>query len=324
MANCHKQFSTFHGKIELNSSSKTKLEQGRDAIRDLIRASFKEKERNPVPTFKEQGSFAMQTIVNPLAGEEFDLDDGVYLQHLDKKSKAEWPSTETAHKWICDAVDGHTKKPPIDKRTCVRVVYAGDYHIDLPIYADLNEKNMLAVKGVRSWHPSDPVEITKWFKDAVSTNGKQLQRTVRYFKAWADHNAKGGKLPSGLILTVLAVQNFRANERDDQCFANTATAIHNAISAVFHVTNPTDAAEELTSRLDTDQKKRFQDAIANLATEGQKALDSEKTSEASKIWNKRFGDRFPTVEDDPEEEQKKKDADRLISTYAPTKPWMPA
>lgn len=323
MADCHKQFGEFHGKIELNDSSKSKLEQGRDAIRDLIRADFREKGRTPVPAFEEQGSWAMGTIINPLPGDEFDLDDGVYLQNLDKKSKTDWPTAETVHSWIVDAVDGHTMTPPIDKRTCVRVVYADDYHIDLPIYSDLNGTNMHAVKGETGWHFSDPVEITKWFKEAVKTNGTQLKRTVRYFKAWADFNTKDGKLPSGLILTVLAVQNFRANERDDKCFVDTARAIQNAISAVFHVANPKDASEELTSRLDDDQKKRFQDAIANLATEGQKAVDAEKTSEASTIWKKRFGDRFPTVEDDPETEQKKKDAERLASAYVSTKPWMP-
>jgi ribosomal protein L10 len=56
---------------------------------------------------------------------------------------------------------------------------------------------MHAVKGETGWHFSDPVEITKWFKEAVKTNGTQLKRTVRYFKAWADFNAKNGKLHEG-------------------------------------------------------------------------------------------------------------------------------
>ncbi len=325
MANCHDQFSEFHGKIELNDSNETKLQRGRDAIRDLIKDDFRENGRTPVPSFCSQGSFAMRTTVNPLDG-EFDLDDGVYLEHFDKKSNTDWPTPETVHTWICDAVDGHTEQPPIDKRTCVRVVYAGQYHIDLPIYADLNGKNMHAEKGARGWHPSDPVEITKWFQNAIKTHGEQLRRAVRYLKAWADFNSKEGKLPSGLILTVLAVQNFRANDQDDLCFANTADAIRGSTSAVFYVLNPVDATEELTSRLDADQKKRFQTAIASLAEEGKKAIASDSRSKASKIWQKHFGDRFPVAEDESEEEkQRKADADRLASVYVAksSKPWMP-
>lgn len=325
MSDCQKQFIEFHGKIELNDSNETKLQRGRDAIRDLIKDHFKNNERTPVPSFCSQGSFAMRTTINPLDG-EFDLDDGVYLEHLDKKSNADWPTTDTVHRWICDAVDGHTEQPPVDKRTCVRVVYAGQYHIDLPIYAELNGDNLHAEKGARGWHKSDPIEITKWFQKAIKEHGEQLRRFVRYFKAWADFNSKDGKLPSSLILTVLAVQNFRAHDRDDLCFANTVEAIRNSVSGVFYVLNPTDGAEELTSRLDADQKKRFQTIITSLASEGNKATQEDSRSKATKIWQKQFGSRFPIAEDEDEDaKQKKADAERLASVYVAKtiKPWMP-
>ena len=80
-----------------------------------------------MPKFHAQGSFATQTTVNPLDG-EFDLDDGVYLQHLDEYDQSGWPTPETVHGWIVDATNGYTKEKPIDKRTCVRVRYAGQYH----------------------------------------------------------------------------------------------------------------------------------------------------------------------------------------------------
>jgi hypothetical protein len=77
----------------------------------------------------------MGTVINPLDG-EYDLDDGVYLQHLDENHHSGWPTSETVHRgWIVEATDGYTKEKPIDKRTCVRVRYACQYHIDLPSYA---------------------------------------------------------------------------------------------------------------------------------------------------------------------------------------------
>lgn len=62
----------------------------------------------------------MGTIVNPLDG-EYDIDDGVYLQNLDKENKDSWPTPETVHSWIYKAVEGHTKEDPIDKRIKERV-----------------------------------------------------------------------------------------------------------------------------------------------------------------------------------------------------------
>lgn len=326
MANCHDQFNEFHEEIELNDSSEANLQRGRDAIRDLIKADFRDKGRAPVPDFCAQGSFPMRTTVNPIDG-EYDLDDGVYLQHLDKTSDAEWPTPETVHGWICDAVDGHTDQPPVDKRTCVRVVYAGEYHIDLPIYSELNGKNLHAGKGDRGWHPSDPVEFTKWFQKAVKEHGEQVRRVVRHLKAWADFNSKDGSLASSIILTTLVVQNFRADDREDVCFANTASAIRAATASAFCVFNPVDSSEELTARLDDEEKKRFLAAVAKLANAANSAVGSDTQAKASKLWRKQFGDRFPLVEDETkDDEQKKADAERLASIYvakSPSKPWIP-
>ena len=120
MANLHKEFGTFHDRIALTSGKKESLRKSRNAIRDRIRKHFRENIKVELPKFRGQGSYAMGTTVNPLDG-EFDIDDGVYLQHLDKNDDSEWPTPETVHSWLVKATDGHTKEKPIDKRTCVRV-----------------------------------------------------------------------------------------------------------------------------------------------------------------------------------------------------------
>ena len=89
-------------KVALSPGKKESLRQSRDAIRRRIENYFKEKLEVEVPKFHAQGSFATETTVNPLDG-EFDLDDGVYLQHLDEYDQSGWPTPETVHGWIVDA-----------------------------------------------------------------------------------------------------------------------------------------------------------------------------------------------------------------------------
>jgi hypothetical protein len=102
MADLHKEFSTFYDRIRLAAGKKESLRQARDAIRNRIRKYFRDTLKILVPKFHGQGSFAMGTTINPLNG-EFDIDDGVYLQHLDTNDKTKWPSPETVHSWLVKA-----------------------------------------------------------------------------------------------------------------------------------------------------------------------------------------------------------------------------
>jgi hypothetical protein len=324
MAELRKEFNDFHDRIVLGNGQKESLRKSRNAIRDRIRKYFKEIFKVTSPRFYMQGSFAMGTTVNPLDG-EFDIDDGVYLQHLDENDNSNWPVPDTVHQWIVKATDGHTKEKPMDKRTCVRIRYAGQYHVDLPIYAKYLDEQRLAEKGENGWHQSDSKALTDWFINQVNNKGEQLRRTVRFIKAWADfQSGRRGKMPSGLILTVLAVENFRLDEKDDISLSKTLAAISNVVKSLFIVFNPIDGTEELTARLTDMQKERFQQAIADFSSDALKAVDTDDCEYASKLWRLQFGDRFPVVESKDNEEQKKENVAKLATIYAaknPPKPW---
>ena len=234
----------------------------------------------------------MHTIVNPIDG-EYDIDDGVYLQNLDSTDDSNWPTPETVHKWIFDAVDGHTNQPPIDKRTCVRVIYAGHYHVDLPIYAELKGVNLHAEKGEKGWHPSDPKTIVEWFQNAVKKGGDQLRRMVRHLKAWVDYRSKDGKLPSGFVLTVLADNEFLPHDRDDVCFGQLVKNIYTHLMSSTILHNPLDSSEDLLARYDRKDIERFINAIRHLKTAAANALAAEKKTDACKQWRTEFGNRWP-------------------------------
>jgi hypothetical protein len=167
--------------------------------------------------------------------------------------------------------------------------------------------------------------LTDWFINQVNNKGEQLRRTVRFIKAWADfQSGRRGKMPSGLILTVLAVENFRLDEKDDISLSKTLAAISNVVKSLFIVFNPIDGTEELTARLTDMQKERFQQAIADFSSDALKAVDTDDCEYASKLWRLQFGDRFPVVESKDNEEQKKENVAKLATIYAaknPPKPW---
>lgn len=121
MADCHRLFLQFHDAIDLAKSHRKSLRVSRNALRQEIRDYMKANLSSETqPLFYGQGSFAMRTCVAPIPiGEKlpYDLDDGVYFP----VSPDERKSPPTYHKWICDAVAGHTQESVRDKNACVRV-----------------------------------------------------------------------------------------------------------------------------------------------------------------------------------------------------------
>jgi len=295
MTNCHDLFQEFYGKIELASHKKEYLMRARDSIRDKIRKYFGDTLKANVPKFLIQGSYAMATIINPLDG-EFDIDDGVYMQNLGS-DKSKWPKPETVHTWIKKALEGHTKEKIQDKRTCVRVIYSGNYHVDLPIYGIYNNRAYLAEKGKLGWHISEPRKIVEWFKGHVKAKGEQLRRLVRYTKAWADYQSKSGELPNGFTLSVLVVEGYVKVERDDTSFAGTISKISERLSKSSVILNPVDKNEDLGKRISEAKYKNFLDRLASLLESASAALKEESKVEACKKWKNEFGARFPKCEE---------------------------
>ena len=312
MADCHKNFLTtkdsYHSKVALDDNKKESLQTSKGNLRNHIKSIFEEKGR-PTIKFQTQGSFSMNTAVNPLDG-DYDIDDGMYF----KPQLENRPSPEAVHAWVTEAANSYsTVDPPKDKKRCVRVPFKAGYHVDIPIYDLVNEGNGvyspdLAIKD-DGWQYSDPKSISEWFQDRVSQTNPQLRRLVRYFKAWADYQNQSGqyKMPSGLILTILTGEEYEYDDRDDVAFAQTVAAILQRIKYDESIPNPKDRLEDLRGRITDSQFENFKGRLDVLVQHAEAALNHESAEEAArKHWRKVLGDRFPVIEDSDKKDQKAK------------------
>jgi hypothetical protein len=287
MANCHQAFTEFNNSIALLSNHKNVLRRSRNAVRNKIKEYFKEKQNGLIPKFHGQGSFMMNTIIKPGNG-EFDIDDGIYF----KVDKQPIQSIATLHTWISNAVDGHTKQKPIDKQTCIRLVYAGQYHIDLPIYYIVEGQAPYLAHKSKGWIQSDPREFIKWFNEKSDPDG-QLKRVIRYLKAWGDY--KKGKFPSGLIFSILVTNNIVFDDRDDIALYQTLLNINRSLEKEFVCNRPTaPIGENLLEDYSKTKKEYFLDRLGSFIVSAEKALDDNTNqNDACKLWQRHFGqDRF--------------------------------
>ncbi len=330
MANCNEIFRDFNKTIMLSQSRRDSLKTSRKGLKDRIVKYFKEnKEDELQPRFASQGSFDTNTIINPIPRKEkdedgnevtklyYDLDYGVYFLGDEKPENRKTPATY--HRWIVEAVDGHTSTAPIDKNTCVRVVFYDGHHIDLPIYYKLvGEKPELAHKS-KSWIYSDPKEFKDWLMERINMN-EQLRRIIRYMKAWKDfreYSNSSKKFPSGLVLSILAAENYISNERDDIALRDTLQAIKFKLNLNFACLRPTTPKYENLLE-NYNHKDYFKANLIDLVTAGTHAIEEKNQKKACEYWQKYFGDRLPCSMAKDEEEKNSNSAATLGLTISST------
>ncbi len=285
MANVHNYLLEFERSISLSASKKKQLIASRKALQQRVVDYFKAHARLLVPRFYIQGSYKMGTMVMDSEG-TYDVDVGVYF--LQK------PNIEplSLQKNVFNAVKGHTVSGLEHRDKCIRVVYKGDFDIDIPVYykTPSDEHPYLATKN--GWMESDPKELCDWFDAKKDRNG-QLVRLVKYFKSWA--NNQTGKMPSGIAFTVWIANNFRPDSRDDKAFFATAKSIESEFGGGFRNTvamNPVTPKDNLL-KLDFDQRSNFKSVFRQMLKAIEKALSTKSTKKAATIWAELFGEKFP-------------------------------
>ncbi|TXD95481.1 CBASS cGAMP synthase [Gillisia hiemivivida] len=290
MANCNKLFLNFNEKLEVTPSKVEKIKTARENIKTKIIEHFKEKSKYNFKGTWIQGSYKMGTMIRT-KDDTCDLDLGVYFDEVDPDVTA-----STVMDQVYKAVENITSTTTSKKGKCIRVIYKGDFHIDLPVYhfnKDEHSHPNLATSN-NGWNESDPKDFYIWFNN--HPNLRQLKRLVRYLKAWSD-NTKG-KFPSGLAFSIWAVEHLKSNDRDDIALYEVIKKIKDQIDSTWFLEMPVTPYDDVCRKLTTDQKSNFLDAIADFIDDAKKAIESDNQLESSKLWRKYLGDRFPEGEDE--------------------------
>jgi hypothetical protein len=320
MANCNDLFQEFCEEITITSSKNENLKKGKDAIEKEIKDYFSETLEVQQPDFFLQGSYALKTLINPInPQDEYDLDDGVHLNHLDD-DKSEWPKPEEIGNYIVEAVKDHTEQKPQLKKNCVRVIYANDYHIDLPIYCENRSIIYLACLEKNEWVMSDPKKFKDWFYSRLEKT-EQIRSCIKYLKAWKDF--RGCDLKSIHITALVGLNHLEIKDRDDESLTQTLQKIVTYIKSFRAIYNPIDTTENFISDWDNNKINKIIEILEKLHIKALEAINEKDKSVASKKWITVFGTRFPEY-DEEEKERKgiKFTAVPLVrETRPPAPPW---
>eukprot|EP01096_Ripella_sp_DP13-Kostka_P018178 TRINITY_DN9746_c0_g2_i1.p1 TRINITY_DN9746_c0_g2~~TRINITY_DN9746_c0_g2_i1.p1 ORF type:complete len:313 (-),score=-92.81 TRINITY_DN9746_c0_g2_i1:138-1076(-) len=309
MANLHYLFTQFNEELKITKSKKDNLMTSKENLRKRIRDYFFKNHPTYKPRFYIQGSYKLKLIIRT-KDDTCDLDDGVYFEE-----NPDNVTSTTLQGWVKNAVEGTTDSKVEHRKKCITVDYKAGYNIDLPVLvfnSEVDDHPNLAVKNL-GFQEDDPKEFVEKFNTVKS---EQMVRIIKYLKAWCDH--KRENMPSGLSMTVLTMDNYVPNTRDDVALKFLLIEIENVLKRSFKCVMPTTPKDDLFKNFSEVKKKNFMDNLSKFIKDAKDAIEEKNKKTASLLWKKHLGDRFPEGKD---EDEVIEDSARLVSTIGASKPY---
>lgn len=336
---CSKDLLAYHfDEVTLSQDERNAMRGRRDANRKRVREGLEQMEEPKPLEFCKQGSYAMKTMVHH-PDRIYDIDDGVYFdKEALKGPNGGDKNAFDARSMVRDAVDdGSFKTKPEVRRNCVRVYYEAGYHVDLPVYRRVAEKDIFGNEAVHyelagpDWKRSDARDVTDWFdkenqrQSPDTTNGRQLRRINRFIKKFGFSRSSWEGKTSGFLITKLVTECYRPSlEREDEALYYTMRGIRDRLNLNLAVNHPVTPNETITDG-DDDPKARFLSDKLNDAVSWLEVLFKPDCTreQALAAWDTVFNTDYfsDRLEDEEAEETKSESGFPGILTSGLVKSW---
>jgi len=263
-------------KLQLDKTRREKIESSYMSIQEVLENDpefFNSKSFEIYP----QGSVRIGTTVKPLAKNEFDLD--IVLHIRDNKFEQTNPIKVYNELKRVFKNDGRYEDKVEPKTRCVRLKYAGDYHMDiLPgCQEKIQNEDVIVIpdRELKEWLISNPRGYAKWFLEKAETirltllekaysaeeipaddfaTKKPLQRAVQIIKRYRDlfFEKSPDYATSSIVLTTIAGELYLNQESIFETIDSIISQIKNKVNVSrtqrIKVLNPVNKEEDFTDK----------------------------------------------------------------------------
>lgn len=263
-------------KLQLDKTRREKIESSYMSIQEVLENDpefFNSKSFEIYP----QGSVRIGTTVKPLAKNEFDLD--IVLHIRDNNFEQTNPIKVYNELKRVFKNDGRYEDKVEPKTRCVRLKYAGDYHMDiLPgCQEKIQNEDVIVIpdRELKEWLISNPRGYAKWFLEKAETirltllekaysaeeipaddfaTKKPLQRAVQIIKRYRDlfFEKSPDYATSSIVLTTIAGELYQNQESIFETIDSIISQIKNKVNVSrtqrIKVLNPVNKEEDFTDK----------------------------------------------------------------------------
>ncbi len=252
----------------------------------------------------QQGSVAIDTAIKPpKEGDEFDV-DAVFLLNIAKRPG----DKQTPHEvisWIAERLrkNRHYEGKVHERARCVRIVYAGDFHVDVvPARLVGMRNNCIEVPSkTEGWRRTNPKGYVDWALMTNDVTQGQFVRVVRLIKYWRDVRFGNESKPKSIILTTLLGQHVpRTSTSTAEALVVAMEGLSASLeSALFVPTipNPSLPEENLARDWIPSAFDLFRERFGAATQRARKAYDLARSDRdrSTREWIALFGESFPRL-----------------------------
>lgn len=298
----HNHFRTFLQEyVNLNDTRLRQLAASVGAVQSAVR----DLDWDPdIIEFREQGSWAHETIIKPQTDKPFDADLLVMV-----KAVSGWSAKDYVNKLATELANHPTYKDKVRRFShCATIEYAGERKIDIaPCVVDRLYPGTYEVCNRVSdeFEQSSPVAYTEWVKtkNAVA-GGNDLKKVTRLLKYMRD--IKGNFTCPSFLLTTLLGYRIDDFDRDSPHLVDLPTTFKTVVGRlddwlqarpdVPEVMNPVLWGENQASGWDQTKYANFRDKINLYRGWIDDAFDEQDKQESIGKWRRVFGEGFAESE----------------------------
>ncbi|WP_416044593.1 SMODS domain-containing nucleotidyltransferase [Clostridium tyrobutyricum] len=287
-------FKVFNSNISLNPTRDDKIE----SAFETWKANFKENEKlkEIFNEFYAQGSYATGTAIRPQNSNEFDVDSILVLDLEDSKKPKE---TLTFIANVLKSYEAYKDKITVKDR-CVRINYAGDFHMDIvPAKPTDEEYVLIACKSEDEWKETNPVGFKNWFIEKNAEASYKLSPVTRAIKHWRDYSVGKDTAPKSILLTTLIAKHINGCNSIAKSIVLTLESLVDDIDDILDkdgepfVENPSLEKENLARDWSKSKFDIFKKKLSKFASDSRAALDEKDSDKSIKMWRNIFGNKFP-------------------------------
>jgi hypothetical protein len=281
--------------IEPSPTTKSNASLAHTAVRKHLRSH---------PSFRNRwegdflaGSYARDTAIRPKkteGGQERPDIDIIIETNFSASDKPDEVLEE-----LCAALESEFTVERINKRS-VRIV-TGNAEIDVvPVIAS-GSVYQLPDRELGYWKATNPPGHIEWSSEQNTLFDGRFKPLVKLFKWWRREN-KTGKRPKGFILEVLVSRHAPINQSNyGEAFAQMMEGIHaeysqfTALGVKPTISDPSLPGSDILSKVSITDWQNFMERIRVHAGYARRAQGEDDMEEATRLWRRLFGDRFPTT-----------------------------